>query len=138
MKVFPCGQCGKLTGSQRQLDSHVRKSHNNNEEKELDDDGGGSVFKYVCEQCPKRFHKKANLESHALRHSDVKSIRCTLCAKTFKRMKALRVHHDKAHNSQECGEITTNLCSFCGKKFKSFVGLQLHLAKHTGNIILSI
>ena len=112
-----CQKCGRYFRSQRLLNEHL-KVH----------DQDRSNWKYQCSTCEKKFYKKSNLDSHVLKHTDVKAFVCPICSKSFKRMKALNDHKTTQHSSKR----QSHLCSFCGKSFATQTGLRLHLAKHTG------
>ena len=132
-EVFPCGQCSRRLASAKLLERHLKTFHSTlgNEDK--------AVWKYCCNFCPKRFYKKSNLQSHETSHSKEKAIRCTLCSKTFKRMRALKAHQQSVHNNEGCQDQTrkpkigkTFLCNSCGKQFQTSTGLRLHTSSHTG------
>jgi len=131
-EVSPCDKCNKRLATQKMLEKHLKTFHSSL------GNGEEAVWKYSCQVCQKRFYKKSNLQSHEISHSKQKTILCTLCSKTFKRMRALKVHHESVHNkSDECqGQIPNNsktfLCTSCGKQFQTSTGLRLHTATHTG------
>ena len=119
-----CKHCKKHFANKRNLRDHNRIFHESAEAL-LD-----SKYSFPCTECDKIFHKKSNLTSHMLRHSDEKPFICGVesCGRKFKREKTLVKHFKLIHE----GIKEELLCVHCGAQFRSQSGLKAHLSIHTG------
>lgn len=81
---------------------------------------------HECTICLKSWKKAKDLKVHMLTHKDKGSFLCDLCGKVYKHKKALKIHVDM-HN-----DINKFTCNICKKAFTQKKGLERHMPKHTG------
>ncbi|MCJ1316413.1 hypothetical protein MMC15_001734 [Xylographa vitiligo] len=75
---------------------------------------------FKCDQCPKRFTRAFNLQSHLRTHADQRPFACTVCSRAFTRKHDLNNHfhvHSGAKNFE---------CAGCGKRFARATALKRH------------
>ncbi|KAK3795593.1 hypothetical protein RRG08_010547 [Elysia crispata] len=86
--------------------------------------GNGGEFK--CDECPKSFQWKANLQRHQLTHDADRKFPCENCDKVFTDPSNLQRHI----RSQHVG-ARSHACSECGKTFATSSGLKQHQHIHS-------
>ena len=108
--------------------------------------------KHICAVCGARFASSYNLHRHEeTLHLHLKSFKCDLCEKTFKRKEYLSDHilahsGEKTHKCSTCGKSYSvkrylkkqpckapeplPKCLLCGKQFSKAKYLKQHLSKH--------
>lgn len=104
LRKFVCEECGKTFPTANQLNSH-KVSHVNepqhkcpqcskafkNRRRMLVHLEVHSTEKYICPECGLQLNTRFTYQRHMHVHSDVKSFKCDICSKTFKRQKTLKV-----------------------------------------------
>lgn len=104
LRKFVCEECGKTFPTTNQLNSH-KVSHVNepqhkcpqcpksfkNRRRMLVHLEVHSAEKYICPECGLQLNTRFTYQRHMHVHSDVKSFKCDICSKTFKRQKTLKV-----------------------------------------------
>lgn len=134
---LPCLHCSNIFPSMKLLKDHNRKEHPE------------SFFR--CEQCPRFFASKINLDDHILTHlyilifSEIfydfkcdfklftlfrnqgETFPCTTCGKEFQTKRRLEIHVKAQHLAK-----TYFPCKFCPKKFTMKHTLLEHERIHTG------
>ncbi|BFZ22834.1 hypothetical protein BsWGS_25873 [Bradybaena similaris] len=86
----------------------------------------GSGGEYKCDECPKSFQWKANLQRHQLTHDADRKFPCENCDKLFTDPSNLQRHI----RSQHVG-ARSHACSECGKTFATSSGLKQHQHIHS-------
>lgn len=82
---YDCKVCSKSFRKRFELRRHIKKAHYTPE-----------VF-YPCLVCSKSFKYPSGLKSHLSSHESVRPFTCSLCNKTFKKMRNLCKHKKSAH-----------------------------------------
>ncbi|XP_063845083.1 uncharacterized protein LOC135091396 [Scylla paramamosain] len=108
-KEYKCSKCPKSFITKEYLHSHM-KIH------------AGKKFK--CETCGYLCSSPFNLETHRMKHTDVKPFKCEQCEKTFVRRDFLDKHMEQVHKNKK------SKCEVCGKLFSRKDVLKRHLAVH--------
>jgi hypothetical protein len=75
---------------------------------------------YKCEQCPKEFISKWQINLHRRYIHPIMKETCQLCMKSFKRKCALTVHHENVHLK------ALHKCGTCSKTYRSRGGVLAH------------
>jgi len=82
--MWPCEQCEEEFPKRRQLEGHVRKSH--------------QVKTFDCDKCDFKSKHVSALGRHTeTMHSEMKLFNCAECGQEFKRRDNLLVHGRKVH-----------------------------------------
>ncbi|XP_055864072.1 histone-lysine N-methyltransferase MECOM-like isoform X2 [Biomphalaria glabrata] len=105
-------------------DSDDNRSDNSDSYQEPVETGNGGEFK--CDECPKSFQWKANLQRHQLTHDADRKFPCENCDKVFTDPSNLQRHI----RSQHVG-ARSHACSECGKTFATSSGLKQHQHIHS-------
>lgn len=141
-KQFQCPYCGKLFAQQTTLSAHVI-THNAEKRtrqcphchKMYSTKMGllnhkisvhGFQTEFQCLVCAKYFPNTPQLDRHMLVHTNEKPCGCSMCEKTFRDQKALRIHMIFVH-----GKKTGIQCEVCGKYFPNSCALRRHIKKHS-------
>lgn len=103
-----CIACGRSFPVRRQLNDHMRRSHND------------SDVINKCTLCPLEFTKKNNLLRHIKTHTATRSLQCKECPKKFCTAKTLR-QHAILHKGTK-----PYLCKYCGMGFSQPAGRRGH------------
>jgi len=110
---FLCHICSMGLKSRQDLVRHVQYVHSD-------------ARPFVCDKCPKRFKRKADLGIHEQSHNTLLSFSCEHCGKAFNQKRALRTHiqtHlsylDKPHQ-----------CTYCSMRFVRKQTLDNHMSTH--------
>lgn len=74
-----CEQCNRTFGKMKYLRKHVRELHE-------------MATPFSCNECGKKFNRKANLLEHELIHQGKYLATCKTCEKSFRTSSALRLH----------------------------------------------
>jgi len=88
-------------------------------------DGVGTMQKFECAECGKRYKHLSNLRAHAKVHTAEAKV-CPFCKKRFGR-KANYEEHLRVHTGE-----TPYECKYCQRKFKHRHSWKDHLRIHTG------
>ena len=85
---------------------------------------------FLCDQCPKVFSTKRDLEIHLKRHTgeSCEVFSCDQCPKAFSTKKDLE-NHLRRHTCESCEVFS---CDQCPKVFSLKNDLEKHVRKHTG------
>jgi len=86
--------------------------------------GNGGEFK--CDECPKSFQWKHNLQRHQLSHDANRKFPCENCDKVFTDPSNLQRHIRAQHVGAR-----SHACSDCGKTFATSSGLKQHQHIHS-------
>ncbi|RUS81837.1 hypothetical protein EGW08_010398, partial [Elysia chlorotica] len=105
-------------------DSEDNRSDDNSDYQDPVETGNGGEFK--CDECPKSFQWKANLQRHQLTHDADRKFPCENCDKVFTDPSNLQRHI----RSQHVG-ARSHACSECGKTFATSSGLKQHQHIHS-------
>ncbi|CAG5124754.1 unnamed protein product, partial [Candidula unifasciata] len=126
----------RRTAATRGVDDHDRdNSSTGTRISDLDDQSNGSYTElveyvsggdYMCDECPKSFQWKANLQRHQLTHDADRKFPCENCDKVFTDPSNLQRHI----RSQHLG-ARSHACSECGKTFATSSGLKQHQHIHS-------
>ncbi|CAO1373890.1 unnamed protein product [Diamesa hyperborea] len=107
-----CRYCGKTSGSDSSLQTHIR-SHTGERP-------------YKCNICGSRFTTKGNLKMHYRIHTGERPFRCKICGHSFTTKGNLKTHMS-VHRVR--GNTTT--CNICFKTFACNSALDIHYRSHT-------
>ncbi|KAJ6646532.1 Zinc finger protein, partial [Pseudolycoriella hygida] len=103
--------------------SSGRSTETKNEESTLNHNTRSN--KFICDECGKRFNRKAFLERHMLTHRDKKSFACDVCDMQFAQ-KCYFERHKRSHTGEKPFS-----CDVCDSKFARKASLQIHQRTHT-------
>ncbi|XP_071805403.1 histone-lysine N-methyltransferase MECOM-like [Asterias amurensis] len=81
---------------------------------------------FHCEECPKTFHWKSNLQRHQQEHDSNLQFPCEHCDKVFSDPSNLQRHIRTQHVGARC-----HACPECGKTFATSSGLKQHTHIHS-------
>ncbi|KAJ0184289.1 hypothetical protein K1T71_000712 [Dendrolimus kikuchii] len=114
-----CKPCNRTFSSIETYNQHMKISKKHVTE---------NVFKFVCNECGKRFLDKIKLKDH-IDWDHLKNYVhiCTLCEKVFKSRTSLFLHHRAVHKKDKL----EYLCDHCGKAFPNHGRLRSHIVLHT-------
>lgn len=90
---------------------------------------GGAAHKdrrFDCEDCGRKFKKRAYLVRHRRLHTGERPYSCDICSATFSQMPNLW-YHKRIHTGESPYE-----CAVCQRKFRSSSHLKRHQRLHTG------
>ena len=112
------------------------------------------VYRYMCDQCNRRFTSRQRLLSHKVTHNGERAHRCLICGAAFIQIEYLREHismhtNERPHKCHVCGklfrimrhlkkhmkvhsELRPYKCMDCQKTFKRSDRLKYHRRIHTG------
>lgn len=116
-KEYPCDQCNRMFGYQKDLDKHKENIH--------------SGIEFFCDQCSKVYKNKQIFESHLKTHESgyIKPYyNCEHCSKSFTTKYSLAGHLQTVH----LGMKKIYLCQICGKKFSQRSSYKQHWNAHNG------
>ncbi|XP_022073425.1 zinc finger protein 665-like isoform X1 [Acanthochromis polyacanthus] len=83
---------------------------------------------FHCSQCDRTFQHSWDLVKHESKHHGVAiSFSCQLCRSSFANLRALTVHHKKAHSEES---HLPQICSICSRSFPSPSELLEHRKSH--------
>lgn len=94
--------CAAVFSSEENMLQHFKEMH--------------KEFKYVCNVCKEKFHRKQQLKRHTIIHTGKYPYKCEVCAKGAVNLKA-HIRHRASH---------VHDCSLCGRVFKHWSGLVAH------------
>ena len=139
--VYECPLCNIILKTKKNFRDHLKR-HGKMEDRQ-----------FGCQQCPKRFVTRTELERHMRIHSNEKPCVCNICGKRFRQPGHLVSHKrlhtgEKPYQCQQCGaSFTTNSllkthylvhtdepnfeCTRCDLKFKALKDLRRHSAVHS-------
>ncbi|GFS07879.1 PR domain zinc finger protein 16 [Elysia marginata] len=132
------GGAGSSPGSRRVFAGNDNSNHISNggdsDDNRSDDNSDsyqdpvetGNGGEYKCDECPKSFQWKANLQRHQLTHDADRKFPCENCDKVFTDPSNLQRHI----RSQHVG-ARSHACSECGKTFATSSGLKQHQHIHS-------
>lgn len=123
--LFMCLYCGRHHKIGYELRHHL-KIHRQKvlkEEKTIK-----RAANFSCNQCPKAFPKKTQLQRHFDTHkkSETKIWICETCGKNFN-AKSTLINHAMVHQNEK-----PYICGVCGEGFKNKYKLNYHKGIHTG------
>ena len=154
-KVFKCDYCPRTSTTQSGLTNHIQTSHKEvsnlvtvavkKKRVKMDDNscyirikkgrkGSGkykrekvarNLYIFECDQCPKNYKSKYDLEKHIKTKHEGLSFDCDQCNKSFGTSYALRMHVSLKHSVTQSFE-----CHLCHKVCNSQTGLDFHLTTH--------
>jgi uncharacterized Zn-finger protein len=109
-QVMTCDICSRTCLTKQQMIQHVLKHLKSNK----------------CETCKRFFVSHRNLMRHIEKcAAEKESLICHECGTKFKRLRYLKYHINRVHN-------TRYICEFCGKGFGLLNELLNHERRHTG------
>uniref|UniRef100_UPI003AAF178A uncharacterized protein n=1 Tax=Centroberyx gerrardi TaxID=166262 RepID=UPI003AAF178A len=83
---------------------------------------------FHCSQCDRTFQHSWDLAKHENKHHGAAiSFSCQLCGNSFTNLRALTVHHKKAHSGES---QLPQICSICSQSFPSSSELLDHRKSH--------
>ncbi|XP_042859503.1 zinc finger protein 629-like [Penaeus japonicus] len=82
--------------------------------------------RFDCEDCGRKFKKRAYLVRHRRLHTGERPYSCDICSATFSQMPNLW-YHKRIHTGESPYE-----CAVCQRKFRSSSHLKRHQRLHTG------
>ncbi|XP_053719333.1 zinc finger protein 271 [Synchiropus splendidus] len=83
---------------------------------------------FCCSQCDRTFQHSWDLAKHERRHHHASvSFSCQVCGRLFLNLRALTVHHKKAHSG---ATRLAHICSICSQSFGSASELLEHRRSH--------
>ncbi|XP_071391554.1 zinc finger protein 91-like [Centroberyx affinis] len=83
---------------------------------------------FHCSQCDRTFQHSWDLAKHENKHHGAAiSFSCQLCRNSFTNLRALTVHHKKAHSGES---QLPQICSICSQSFPSSSELLEHRKSH--------
>lgn len=85
------------------------------------------VRSYKCDVCEKEFKRKAHLRRHYRLHTGERPYDCHICGQTFARSEQRNQHISREHNQTQ---IT---CTICGKGFRTDEERMNHMVLHLDN-----
>ena len=119
---FKCDHCRRTCTTQAGLSSHIRHSHKEVQHIQRKHE---VLSSYDCEQCPKKYKWKRDLESHIKTKHEGLSFDCEHCNKSFGTSYDLRMHVSWKHPVTQSFE-----CHLCPKICGSQTGLDAHVTTH--------
>lgn len=108
---WSCKDCAKIFKSRDTLRHHVVIHQ--------------KIKPFNCEQCPKTFPQKWQLNKHSKTHN-VKSYKCQQCDYTSYRNHNIDLHVSRVHE-----QARTFVCTKCEKSFKCNRDLKMHMSTHS-------
>eukprot|EP00842_Homolaphlyctis_polyrhiza_P002404 jgi/Hompol1/3164/HPOL_006378-RA len=87
-------------------------------------DAFGSSKRFLCQQCPKTFNRRYNLQAHVRSHTKLKPFVCPSCPESFVRKHDLHRHIASRHEHRVFGP-----CRFCGKSYSREDTFKRHVAE---------
>ncbi|XP_014185557.2 zinc finger and SCAN domain-containing protein 31 [Haplochromis burtoni] len=121
----------KEARSTKTVESESKKKHRNNNGdssvmSESESNTGTGVKSVKCYVCEKTFKKKSQMQIHYRTHTGEKSYSCKTCGKRFSQNCHLSVHM-KIHKGEKPFP-----CNVCEKTFRDTLTLKYHMRVHTG------
>lgn len=113
IKEVTCHLCGKHIKGRNKWYRHMSRHRNT---------------QITCSMCNKLFSSEAGLRVHMKRHSDIKTLACDLCAKTFHVASDLRNHKVNTHYKNKI-----HTCQECDYKTPNHASMSRHRKRHTGS-----
>lgn len=87
--------------------------------------------RFWCEECAKSFVRREGLETHILRHRNIRNFSCEQCSANFVTKGAL-TRHEKTHLSpQQRREVGMSICKICSHACDDSGKLRRHMKVHT-------
>ena len=138
-KVHQCKFCEKVCTSESGLTNHINNIHQERQNiftccycgrkfnvfnTYIDHIGTHPKKEYKCHVCSEQFQDARLLSLHNPTHL----IQCPFCSRTFKDLKQLENHVNKAHGKALAEE--NKKCSYCDAAFESIRELQDHIEIH--------
>ncbi|XP_063544844.1 zinc finger protein ZFP2-like [Cydia strobilella] len=106
-----CDQCGRVMKCAALLRYHILRDHQH-------------VKQFVCNECPKRFFSKAQLQIHMRSHTGERPFQCPGCPRAFTLKNNLKRHHLTAHEG-----IRQNIpCAICERVFTTKNSMAMHVS----------
>nr|XP_032528451.1 zinc finger protein 782-like [Danaus plexippus plexippus] len=119
-KDYYCVECDIMFKSMDNLKQHLQRAKRHRD---------SSSYKYTCPQCPERFISQSTLATHRTNaHGAAKSESCSVCARKYSSLEALRWHTRRCHTT----EHTRIKCDVCDRSFSRAYVLRVHMRTHTG------
>ncbi|CAL4079098.1 unnamed protein product, partial [Meganyctiphanes norvegica] len=81
---------------------------------------------YMCNTCPKTFHRINHLLIHQRTHTGERPFQCGVCYQAFTHKNSLTIHM-RGHTGER-----PYVCSICGSAFTQKSNLRVHMRTHTG------
>ena len=115
-KDFICNMCDKAFLDMNRVQTHKRYYCKE------------SVKSNSCDQCPKKFSNKEDMEKHCITHTGEKAFQCDICNQAFSRAGNLKAHVNSSHFFQKAFE-----CDLCDKTFTRANHIKDHMMMHNDN-----
>ena len=140
---YPCNECGKEFATIITLQRHENIHTGRKDDicdvcnKAFRQNGGGlyahkryycknSVKLEACENCPKKFSTKGDLNRHKILHTGEKPFKCDICMQLFSRAGNLKSHMNSTHFFEKAFQ-----CNVCDAKFTRSNHIKDHMMTHT-------
>ncbi|XP_069020893.1 uncharacterized protein [Embiotoca jacksoni] len=145
IKLFPNGNAEQSPAEEPDNRSKVNVSQSHSRQKALTCETCGKSFTrtsdvrrhqlihtgerpFHCSQCDRTFLHSWDLAKHESKHHGVAiSFSCQLCRSSFSNLRALTVHHKKAHSLDS---QLPQICSICSRSFSAVSELLEHKKSH--------
>lgn len=124
-----CNICERIFGNREELRAHSLNHK----------------FLHVCDQCPRQFMRKRQLDRHKTLHEapgttvvGFGEYECYICRKRFNIRASLKAHLKSQHRHvddplEEDKNKTSRLCPHCGKNFNNSSTWLIHVRRHNND-----
>ncbi|CAI2349965.1 unnamed protein product [Caenorhabditis sp. 36 PRJEB53466] len=121
-----CSTCGKRFELKSYRDKHEKRMHKNGQNTGGEDDEPESKS-LKCSMCDKTFPRLSHLQRHQMTHLNVRNFACAFCDEKFVQKAHLTRHVARKHPN-ECGQTRSEwfACKKCGKLIATLFELNRH------------
>uniref|UniRef100_A0A915PN93 C2H2-type domain-containing protein n=1 Tax=Setaria digitata TaxID=48799 RepID=A0A915PN93_9BILA len=124
-RKYECEKCARTFVSEKRMRAHELKKHSAQTSSFVKGNNGGERKLFECNQCDRTYETFYNFKEHLAKHKG-KLFRCTICSKHLSGQSALSRHakiHEKPHE-----------CIMCTSRFSSAYDLDCHFSYYHSTI----